>query len=417
MKKVFLISLFYCCFQSLWAQTYTLEALEKAFLENNLLLLAERHEIDRAEAAILQERRWSNPSITLDNVNLWTNSTFEKQPLLIGNFGRNQQFALEIEQLIETASKRKKRVKVRESEKATQELEFEALLLSLRSELRKNYKQLFYTKKQSAILAESMVAYTELKEIYAKHSEKQLMPVASFYRINSELISLQKEALALKEREVAYFHQIAVLTQIPNLQPEDVYFSAELPAKLLKSTEEILSQAKERNLSLRLKKSDISIQENELALAKSNRVPDLNFLVNYERGGNVMQNFVGIGVKMDIPLFNRNSGHIQRARHGLQSSHRLYEAEGLALENQIQVLLQKIANLQQALGGIDQPMKASGAELLRKFSKQLNNQQITLLEYLDFTQSYRQSQIDLLSWEEEYMVLLEELDFLIGTEH
>ncbi len=186
---------------------------------------------------------------------------------------------------------------------------------------------------------------------------------------------------------------------------------------MLKSTEEILSQAKERNLSLRLKKSDISIQENELALAKSNRVPDLNFLVNYERGGNVMQNFVGIGVKMDIPLFNRNSGHIQRARHGLQSSHRLYEAEGLALENQIQVLLQKIANLQQALGGIDQPMKASGAELLRKFSKQLNNQQITLLEYLDFTQSYRQSQIDLLSWEEEYMVLLEELDFLIGTEH
>jgi len=416
-KKVFLISLFYCCFQSLWAQTYTLEALEKAFLENNLLLLAERHEIDRAEAAILQERLWSNPSITLDNVNLWTNSTFEKQPLLIGNFGRNQQFALELEQLIETASKRRKRVKVRESEKLNQELEFEALLLSLRSELRKNYKQLFYTKKQSTILEESIAAYTELKQIYAKQSEKQLIPVASFYRINSELIGLQKEALALKEEEIAFFHQIAVLTQIPNLQPEEVYFSEELPAKLLKSKEEILNQAKERNLSLRLKKSDISIQENELALAKSNRVPDLNFLVNYERGGNVMQNFVGIGVKMDIPLFNKNSGHIQGARHSLQSSHRLYEAEGLALEHQIQALLQKIANLQQALGGMDQPMKASGAELLRKFSKQLNNQQITLLEYLDFTQSYRQSQIDLLSWEEEYMVLLEELDFLIGTEH
>lgn len=417
MKKVFLISLFYCCFQSLWAQTYTLEALEKAFLENNLLLLAERHEIDRAEAAIIQERLWSNPSLTLDNVNLWTNSTFEKQPLLIGNFGRNQQFALELEQLIETASKRRKRVKVRESEMANQELGFEALLLSLRSELRKNYKQLFYTKKQSAVLAESVAAYTELKDIYAKQSEKQLIPVASFYRINSELISLQKEALSLQEEEIAYFHQIAVLTQIPNLQPEDVYFSAELPTKLLKSKEEILNQAKEHNLSLRLKKSDISIQENELALAKSNRVPDLNFLVNYERGGNVMQNFVGIGVKMDIPLFNRNSGHIQGARHALQSSHRLYEAERLALEFQIQALLQKITNLQQALGGMDQPMKASGTELLRKFSKQLNNQQITLLEYLDFTQSYRQSQIDLLSWEEEYMVLLEELDFLIGTEH
>jgi len=416
-KKVFLISLFYCCFQSLWAQTYTLEALEKAFLENNLLLLAERHEIDRAEAAIIQERLWSNPSLTLDNVNLWTNSTFEKQPLLIGNFGRNQQFALELEQLIETASKRRKRVKVRESEMANQELGFEALLLSLRSELRKNYKQLFYTKKQSAVLAESVAAYTELKDIYAKQSEKQLIPVASFYRINSELISLQKEALSLQEEEIAYFHQIAVLTQIPNLQPEDVYFSAELPTKLLKSKEEILNQAKEHNLSLRLKKSDISIQENELALAKSNRVPDLNFLVNYERGGNVMQNFVGIGVKMDIPLFNRNSGHIQGARHALQSSHRLYEAERLALEFQIQALLQKITNLQQALGGMDQPMKASGTELLRKFSKQLNNQQITLLEYLDFTQSYRQSQIDLLSWEEEYMVLLEELDFLIGTEH
>ncbi|QBR13054.1 TolC family protein [Sphingobacterium sp. CZ-2] len=417
MKKVFLISLFYCCFQSLWAQTYTLEALEKAFLENNLLLLAERHEIDRAEAAIIQERLWSNPSLTIDNVNLWTNSTFEKQPLLIGNFGRNQQFALELEQLIETASKRRKRVKMRESEKLNQELEFEALLLSLRSELRKNYKQLFYTKKQSTILAESIAAYTELKQIYAKQSEKQLIPVASFYRINSELIGLQKEALALKEEEIAYFHQIAVLTQIPNLQSEDVYFSEELPSIFLKSNEEILSLAKEHNLSLRLKKSDISIQENELALAKSNRVPDLNFLLNYERGGNVMQNFVGIGLKMDIPIFNRNTGNIQGARHALQSSQRMYEAEGVTLEHQIQSILQRIANLKQVLGGMGQPAKTSVTDLLRKFSNQLKNQQITLLEYLDFTQSYRQSQIDLLDWEEEYMVLLEELDFLMGTGH
>lgn len=47
---------------------------EELFLKQNLLLLAEKHKIDQAEALLLQAKLWPNPNLTLDEVNLWANT-------------------------------------------------------------------------------------------------------------------------------------------------------------------------------------------------------------------------------------------------------------------------------------------------------------------------------------------------------
>ncbi|GIV43422.1 MAG: hypothetical protein KatS3mg035_0545 [Bacteroidia bacterium] len=89
------------------------EQCEAIFLKENLLLLAEKLEISKAEAIKLQASLWPNPNITLDEINLWTTQKQlgiwgqELPGLNGGNFGRNQQFTFSIEQLILTAGKRK----------------------------------------------------------------------------------------------------------------------------------------------------------------------------------------------------------------------------------------------------------------------------------------------------------------------
>src|SRR5690625_9211 len=86
---------------------------EALFLDQNLDLLAEKLEIPKAEAAVLQAKLWPNPTFSVDEVNFWAlpgqiEPLGEELPPLFGNFGKHFQFSFGLEQLIQTAGKRKK---------------------------------------------------------------------------------------------------------------------------------------------------------------------------------------------------------------------------------------------------------------------------------------------------------------------
>lgn len=87
---------------------------EAIFLKENLLLIAEKLKVPQAEAMVLQAKLWPNPTVSLDEINLWATqkqlSVFNQElpGFNGGNFGRNQQVSFSIEQLILTAGKRKK---------------------------------------------------------------------------------------------------------------------------------------------------------------------------------------------------------------------------------------------------------------------------------------------------------------------
>ena len=121
------------------------EQIEALFLKQNLQLVAERMNIDLADAEIAQAKLWENPTFTLADLNLWstaTQRTGEEIPPLFGNFGRNTEFSVELSQLIYTANKRKKLIA---REKVSKEIviqEFEDVLRGLKTELRKTISEL-----------------------------------------------------------------------------------------------------------------------------------------------------------------------------------------------------------------------------------------------------------------------------------
>ncbi|MGE8242091.1 MAG: TolC family protein, partial [Sphingobacterium sp.] len=110
--------------------------IEQVFLTHNLSLMAQRFQMKQAEAAVLQAKLWPNPKISIGEVNLWKNSSSEELPALIGNYGRYQQVEMELEQTIELAGKRKKRVQLQLLEKENAQLQFEELLRNLKYDLR-----------------------------------------------------------------------------------------------------------------------------------------------------------------------------------------------------------------------------------------------------------------------------------------
>src|SRR6218665_2894370 len=75
---------------------YSAAEAETIFLNNNLPLLAERLNINQAEARILQAKVWPNPTFTLNELQLYKNATTEAIPGVAGNFWRNRNFAMQI---------------------------------------------------------------------------------------------------------------------------------------------------------------------------------------------------------------------------------------------------------------------------------------------------------------------------------
>src|SRR5690606_5654663 len=87
---------------------------ETIFLQRNLRLLAGKLDIEMAKAQVIQARLWPNPVLSIGEVNLWSNQGAEALGRLFGDWGNHAQVAVDMEQLIQTAGKRKKLVAVEE---------------------------------------------------------------------------------------------------------------------------------------------------------------------------------------------------------------------------------------------------------------------------------------------------------------
>jgi cobalt-zinc-cadmium efflux system outer membrane protein len=147
------------------------------------------------------------------------------------------------------------------------------------------------------------------------------------------------------------------------------------------------------------------------------RVPDITLNASYDRYAGIWKNYVSFGLSFDLPVFNRNQGNIKVAAFGLEQSK--------YLEQQIQnEVFNEIA---EAYGNYEQSLKfyrkISDNELLSELDKMLDvyarnllNRNISMLEFIDFMESYQKSKQIFLETQKSVNNSFEELQYVIGTD-
>ena len=165
-----------------------------------------------------------------------------------------------------------------------------------------------------------------------------------------------------------------------------------------------------------MQNNQIDLAQKQLLLEEAQRVPDLNFQVNYDRGGNIMRDFVGLGVSFDLPVFNKNKGNISAAKHKIDFE----KVEKKALEKQIEsetdFALKQVIFFEDLLRQKNDLNKNESDELLQNFYKHLQNKNITLLEFIDFTQAHLEAEKAYNEWVIEYFTNYEQLQYLVGKD-
>ena len=130
MNRAFLFLLFLLLAGKMCAQqvagTLTLKEAEQRFLERNLSLIAERYNIDMAQAQVLQAKLFENPVISLEQ------NVYNRLNGKYFDFGKEGEAVVEIEQVIHLAGQRNKQVRLEKINKEIAEYQFEEVMRTLR---------------------------------------------------------------------------------------------------------------------------------------------------------------------------------------------------------------------------------------------------------------------------------------------
>jgi cobalt-zinc-cadmium efflux system outer membrane protein len=382
------------CKHKIWAQEIvkiTVEQAEKQFLEKNLQLLAERCNIDIAEAAVVQAKLLNNPTIGVGEINFWEPNATEELEVSPTPFGNRIVFSAELEQMIRTAGKRRKLVGLEKVSKEIAIQEFEAFLLSLKTELRTGLHEVIYLQSYFDIINVQHESVNNLVEVYKNQTLAGNIAKSELIRLQSSLIELETEA---NEVRTELNRQYKELKSLLNIMPE-TEISILPTAITTKNPDEmllidLLEMAKNSRPEYLL--SDLNIKYNEqlLKYEKSQRTPDVALSLNYDRYGGVWKNFIGVGIGFDLPVFSRNQGNIRMAKLNIEQSNYIAEYQKSMIQQEIiEIYNNYKMNYHFYKKLMDNDFSEDLENMMEVYSRNFLNKNINMLEYIDFMYSYK----------------------------
>lgn len=403
------------------------EDCETIFLKENLLLLAEQLEISQAEAMVMQSKFWTNPNLTIDQVNLWANQSqldaFDTEGLPPfkegGTFGTKQQIGVSLEQLIQTAGKRKKLIDLEKVSLEKSKEYFQELLRSLKIEFRNQLTELQYLQFSKEIYESELTSVKQLTKAYKSQVELGHASNSEYVRLKALELEIAQKTNEISAEIHESQKELNILMRLPAntdlILTEDGYVKQ--PEGFIKlSISNLIAEAKDNRPDYKIAILHEDYALKQLKYEKAQRVPDVTFKVDYDRGGNFIYNFVGFGLSFDLPVFDRNKGTIKHAEFEIAQSKLLAQQLELTLENEIVSAYKNLTNAITFYQSIDASYESTLDRMLTNYSQNFKDRNISIIAYLDFMEAYLINKTIILDASKEINEQSEELNYVVGKD-
>ena len=388
----------------------TLPEAEKQFIEKNLSLLAEKYNIDISKAALTQAKLYDNPTFSF-NGGLYNPE--RKKVIDISN--KTGQYEIGVQQLIRLAGKRNKEIKLAETNTTLSENQFSALMRTLRFSLRSNFYNAYFLQNSIKAYHTQIISLENLNSAYQDLQTKGVVTLKDALRIKSLLYSLKAEQASLQNQLNDLQAELQLL-----LQNNKTYFLPETDAEKAASSlsqytlQSLVDTAYVHRDDLKFSENSLALDLQNLALQKAVAVPDLTAGIIYDRRGGYVDNSMIFSLSMDLPFFNRNQGNIKAAKIGIEQSKAIFSRQKSTVENEVQLAYVKVLNTEKILQSIDPEFKNEFEKLLLGITQNFKNKNISLIEFTDFNESYKDNILQFNQLQNERMQAIEALNFSVG---
>lgn len=391
---------------------------ESIFIANNLDLISQKFEISQAEARVVQAKFWPNPKLSISEVNLWRTYDIEQQPALIGNWGKNTQISAEIEQVIQTAGKRRKNIELQKIEVDGEKYELQEVLRELKKLLRNTITEMIYNQEQQKLYQSQISSIEKLTKSYQNQLNLGNISKSEYIRLKAQEIEFKKKLISLHQDIEEQQAELKALLIIPSSSYIVISDPLEMPAQQISELDlsKWMNIAKENRPDILLTKNKEKYAQKNLELQNALKTPDIALSLGYDRGGNIMKDFIGLGVSFDLPVFDRNKGNIQEAKLEITKSGYETRKNIMKSENEIVSVFQNYIRTQQISHEIDDLYETTLDGLLTSHEKNFRLRNISMLEYMDFLDTYISNKMIILDTKKELNQYYENLQYAVGQD-
>ncbi len=385
---------------------------EKMFLDSNLQLLAQRYSIDANKALVIQARLWPNPNFSLGHT-LYSGTLHEFFPL-----GKNDETTAQLSQLILLAGKRNKQIKLAQANVELTEYQFFDLLRTLKYTLRTDFYQIYFLRQSAKVYDAEIRALHQIVDAFDRQEGKGYISEKEVVRIKAQLYSFQSEysdlinqindteselRLVLQAKPGFFIDPIVDSMALTRLDP------AQYPLPVL------MDSAYRNRTDLQIARANTKINQLNYNYQKALAVPDLSLSLGYDEAGSFLYNYYGIGASIDLPFFNRNQGNIKSARAQISNTEVTQRFTQATVDENVSNSLRKAFAQERLFRTIDPKFYADFERLMQEMLSQYTKRNISILEFLDFYDSYKQNTLQLNTIQFNRVSAFEDINYYTGT--
>ena len=391
----------------------TIRQAEDQFLKNNLQLIIQNYNISSAEAQIITARLFQNPEFNFSNV-LYNPDT--KRILDVSS--QTGEYSFGINQLFLTAGKRNKNIRLAKIGVEQARYQFFDLLRTLKLTLRDDFFTIYFQQQSAKVYDAEIGSLYKLLTAYKQQYLKGNIAEKEVLRIQSQLYSLQSEYTNLNVGIDTAESQLKFLIRAnPNtyILPQYSYQLDGKEVVLTTPYQKLLDSAYVNRSDLKLARATLDYNNVNLSLQKALAVPDINLGVNYDKQASYIKDYTGIGIDFPLPLFNRNQGAIKQARIAIDQSKFQLQNQQNQVESDVTSNYKIALRYETVYNSFDPKFKGDFSHLIEEVFKNYEKRNISLLEFLDFYDSYKVNTLQLNNIQLNRVTSLEQLNFVTGT--
>lgn len=394
----------------------TLEQAQERFVQKNFLLIAQKFNVNIAEAGVEQAKLWYNPNLFVET-NLYNGYThkflpYGKQDDLVNPTGGV--FNIQLQQVLSLTASRSKLVKLAQSNVAFQQSAFQDVMRNARFTLAQTFGNLVNGQAKLKMLNAERDRLETLLEAFRAQLRLGVIAPYEVTRLELEQKNFERD-LANLNIQIAQDESVMRVLLTESGTVYIVPQTGETPSPATPGLSQLLDLAYANRPDLQAAQLQIQYNQNNLIYQKSLAVPNLTLGADYQRVGSAFPHYVGVQALIDLPVRNKNQGNIQSAKVGIDQSKVTSDLTHLQVEQDV------VAASQQYQQALIQKRKLTPAylqsieEISKNATEDYAKRVIDLVSFIDKIRAHRDAQLNLIDLQNDLFQSQQQLNFVTNT--
>ncbi len=400
------------------SRTLTLTEAEQQFMTRNLSMIAARYDVAIARAAVVTAGLLPNPELAIE-YNVFNPTTGQWFPLALNGTPVASQQSVSLQQLIELAGKRGKRVDVASLDERTAEENVLDLARTLMSTLRATALDLYHVDAKLATYSDGIRELDRTVTALNTIQDKGVLPSQEIVRIRSLLFAFQQERAALSMQRAEMEYGLRLLLR--DSTNDTLHIRLEQPDPdttviIGLDASQLMQRTDTNRPDVRIARTLVEREAANLSYQRSLAIPDVRVGLLYDKWASAWQDYVGLTMAVTLPIFDRNQGNIEAAQAGIDRNRSTLELTTSAARRDVTMALNKLrttsemytATIPLAHVGLPKAMTA----VLDAYKRQA----LDITQFTDMYSSYKNSMIQMIDVRNAWFQSASELNAAVGSD-